>query len=68
MKIKIRNGNSYWSGTPAELVKWATGPCYNEVMRIAAGGSEGVLSRYWVSSVCFGVGFPIYVLRRIPTF
>ena len=34
MKIKVRNGNSYWCGTPAEIVKWAQETCYNEVMRM----------------------------------
>jgi hypothetical protein len=49
MKIKIRNGNSYWSGTPAELVKWATGPCYNEVMRMRQAAAREYL---------VGIGFP----------
>lgn len=31
--IKIYLGNSYWKGTLAEIVRWATGPAYNDMMK-----------------------------------
>lgn len=32
-KITIRNGNSYWTGTAKEIVKWSKEKCYNNVQR-----------------------------------
>lgn len=30
---KITYKSNYWLGTPAQILKWSTAPCYNELMR-----------------------------------
>lgn len=32
-KLTIRWENSYWTATLSDIVKWAKGPAYNEVMK-----------------------------------
>ena len=32
-KIKIRNGNSYWTGTLPQIIKWGKETCYNDLMK-----------------------------------
>ena len=31
--IKLCLGNSYWKGTLSEIVRWVTGPVYNDMMK-----------------------------------
>lgn len=32
-KITIRNGNSYWTGTLPQIIKWSKETCYNPLMQ-----------------------------------
>ena len=47
--LTIRLGDSYWKGTPGQVVRWAKQECYNDLMRRRQQAARNLLMSIGVS-------------------